>query len=157
MGTVIITSNPTPTSPDSSRKAIVTEQHQTDSYREPIGPNKLVEFEESNISINVGDIVQCNITSASTCEITRVTGQATWAEGKVTQVDVPDADGHTRSEFQVQVLCEPNPFGKNLNDKLLFNNPTSVDHRVVKVGDTVAALTTTAWELCETSKVVQSV
>ena len=154
MGTVIITSNPTPTSPDRIRHAVVITQDQKDDYKEPVGPNKLVEFDEPTVLINVGDIAECNITSVITCKITKVIGQAVWAQGDVTRINFPDAGGNIRSEFKVNVLCDPNPFGKRLNDKLWFNNPTSEDHRVVKVGDTVKALPTTPWELCETSKVI---
>jgi len=155
MGKVIIVANPTPTSPDKPRYAIVIEQDQMDDYRESVGPNKLVEFDETTVLISVGDIAECNITSGTTCVITRVVRQATWAQGKVTAIDVPVYAGNrVCTEFKIEVLCDPNPFGKELGGKLLITTPTSEDHQVPKVGDTVAALTTTSWELCETSKVI---
>jgi len=154
MGKVIIITTPRPTKAESVGSAIVTEQDNTDDYKEPVNPNKLVTFSTRGLG-DVGDVAECNITGSSTCEIIKVIGPATWAQGDVTDDAMPVPNGDKMcSEFVVKILCDPNPFGKKLGDKLLVDNPTS-QGETAKIGDTVAALTTTTWELCEVSKIIQ--
>jgi hypothetical protein len=151
MGKVIIITTPRATQPDGY--AIVTEQDQKDDFKEPVNANKLVIFTTRDVG-KVGDVAECNITGTNSCDIISVIKQATWAQGNVTDTSVQVPNGEkVCSQFEVKVLCDPNPFGKKIGDKLLIDNPAT-DGQTAKLGDNVAALTTTLWELCEVSKII---
>lgn len=141
MGKVIITTTPTATR---SGQAIVASTDPNDARP---NANLLVEFTTGLPNMNIGDIVECKITSAIACELIRVVGPSVWAQGIVTAIGVGD---HLRGEFQVDILCDPNPFGAQRGEKLLFNNPNSQ----AKVGDTVGCIPTTVARICEVMQVL---
>ena len=146
MGKVIIITTPRPTQ-GRNGLAIVASTDQGDARP---GPNLMVEFSTELPNMNIGDIAEGRITSPGPIQLTSMVGPSTWAQGRVTRTQVPDEGGHIRSEFQVDTLCDPNPFGVVRGQKLMFNDTNSE----AKVGDTVACIPTVVGGTCEVMKVL---
>lgn len=144
MGKVIIITTPTATHPG---QAIVASTDQSDVRP---GPNLLVEFTSGLPNMNLGDVVECTITSPIECKLTKVVGPSTWAQGNVTRTDFFIMGAGPYSEFQIKVLCDPNPFDVKLGDKLPFKD----SNKEAKVGDTVGCIPTTPSGLCEVMHVL---
>src|SRR5688572_28624439 len=100
MGKAIIITTPRPTQ-HVLGQAIVVSTDQNDTYTDSF-PGAVVEFTSG--SGELGDVVECKITSAITCDIINVVGPSTLAQGTVTFYEVH------RHEFKVEVLCDPNPY-----------------------------------------------
>ena len=128
MGKGIIITTPRPTQ-QILGQAIVASTDQNDTYNASF-PGSVVEFVSG--AGEIGDVVECIITSAITCEITSVVGQSILAQGKVTMHEIH------RCEFKVEVICDPNPYGVKRDDILQFKDPG----QEVKLDDSIGCIPT---------------
>jgi hypothetical protein len=132
MGKVIVITNPRPTKPDSKGTALV---YQTDSPNEP-NPTTFLEFKGGpyTIGAQVGFIMKAD----GSYNLGQVIGQSSLATGTVTQINI-NSDETNRCEMQVERLCDPNPFGVKMSDKLQFK---AFHYANPQIGENVALIPT---------------